>query len=99
MPSEQRQDGRHNAYAQVITGVATSIIAAAVLWMAASVADLQKSGAVTSEQVSQIKAEITDISDRLASLYPEADAEREFKRIDDKLTDHEIRIRRLEVQP
>lgn len=84
--SEQRR----TALERAATSIATTVIAAAMIWGAATLADLVS-------RVSVVQVQIAEMRARQEGIYTSDQAEEDLGRVHRRIEDHETRIRRLEA--
>jgi len=82
-------DRQQTALERVITSVAATVIAGAMIWGAATLAEVTNQIAVVQEQIAVLQ-------DKVDGNYTQADADEDFKPVMRALDDHEQRIRKLE---
>lgn len=82
-------DRQQTALERVITTVAATVIAAAMLWAATTLAEV-------TNRISVIQEQIAMLQDKVDGNYTQADADEDFKPVMRALDDHEQRLRNLE---
>lgn len=80
---------------QIAIGIA-SLLTAGVIWMAGSVSETTAVVAALRVQIEALREQIVELKEGGRIALPAAEARREFGRVDGRLADLEIRLRRME---